>query len=69
MKQNELIKKLLASRMSLYPSAASTTEAVKYIEQCENPNQPQLFALLMLYHNALIDELIADLTSEDLATH
>lgn len=49
-----------ACHMSLYPTKDSLIEAIEYIE-AQAPYQPQdLFPLIMIYHNTLIQELTKD---------
>lgn len=54
---NHQTQALTACLMSLYPSHDSLIEAVEYIE-AQAPIQPnEVFALLMRYHNTLIQEI------------
>lgn len=46
-----------AAHMSLYPTKDSLIEAVQYIE-AQAPVEPhELFPLIMMYHNTLLQEL------------
>lgn len=57
----ELRSRLLASYMSVYPAKDSTTEAIEYIENNLPESKADIFALLMVYHNTLINELLMEL--------
>lgn len=55
------VQDLQACHMSLYPTMDSLLEAVQYIESRAPVHPSEVFPLLMLYHNTLIQELGRDL--------
>lgn len=54
------MSQIKACAMPMYPTKDSLTEAIQYIESQVDMPANELFPLLMVYHNSLIQALAED---------